>query len=134
MRGFLLQDWTTLRGFSGNPAGGGPVVTSIPQGAASWLDIGDYEDLVFTLDVREWTNSAATLVYETSPTRQDSSFVAMRPAFAVSVGQRVDAIWTSTSAVPPARYVRWRISCTTVSMQYDLTFRIWLAAYAWGAR
>jgi hypothetical protein len=128
MRGFLLQDWTTMSGFSGSS--GPPVVTSIPQGAASWLDIGDYEDLVFTLDVREATNANTQLVYETSPTKQDASFVAMLPAFSVAMGQRVDRVYTNMSAVPPARFVRWRITCIE-SGNYDLTFRIWLAAFAW---
>ncbi len=111
-------------------AGGPAPVTTIPQGASSWLDIGDFEDLVFTLDVREWT-ATTKLVYETAPTKQDASFVAMLPAFVVSVGQRVDRVYTNMSAVPPARYVRWRMTCAPNSGSFDLTFRIWLAAYAW---
>jgi len=127
MRGFLLQDWKTIRGNSG---ASGPLVTSIPQGADNWLDLGEYEDVVVTLDCAEWTNSNVQLAYETSPTRQDASFVAMRQPFAPAVGRTVERIATRFSAVPPARYLRWRLTCS-VSGTYDLTFRIWIAAYAW---
>lgn len=129
MRGYLLQDWTTVRGDSGTV---GPLVSAIAQGAASWLDIGDYEDLVFTLDVRESVNTALKLVYDTSPIKSETSFVAMLPAFALAAGQRVDRVYTSMAAVPPARFVRWRMVCQNPSGAYDATFRIWIAAYAWG--
>ena len=128
MRGFLLQDWITVRAYAG---GSGPtVVPAVAQGADSWVDIGDFEDLVFTLDVREVSSTSFSLAYETSPTRADAAFKAMLPAFRPTVGQRVDRVFSSVAGVPPARFVRWKISCSTAGT-YDLTFRIWLAAYAW---
>lgn len=121
MEGWLLQDWLTIRGGSG--------ISPIAQGADAWLDIGDYEDLAFFLDVREVTNANTRLVYETSPTKQEQSFVALVGAFAPTVGQRIDRAFSSLGGVPPARYVRWKLSAS--SGTYDLTFRVWVAAYAW---
>ena len=125
MIGWLLQDWVTIR------ATNAPV-TSIAQGADAWLDIGDYEDLAFFLDVREVTNASTRLVYETSPTKQEQSFAAMVGAFAPAVGQRVDRAFSSLGAIPPARFVRWRLSLAAGgSGNWDVTFRVWVAAYAW---
>ena len=56
----------------------------------------------------------------------------MTPAFAIAGRQRVDFVYTSTSAVPPARYVRWKL--VPAGTLWDLTFRIWLSAYAWTQR
>jgi hypothetical protein len=134
MDGLLLQDWVTLRGLNtaGTPI---PVIT---QGSDGWLDIGDYEDLVFTLDVREITNPSSPnvmLVYETSPTVQDTSFRAMVNAFTPVAGQRIDRVLATYAGVPAARYVRWKLTSTVQSAStYDITFRVLVAAYAWVKR
>lgn len=130
MDGMLLQDWVTIRGDSGT-AGGGPKVTSIAQSAEGWIDLGDVEDLVFFLDVREFTNASLKLGYETSPIKQDGSFLPMVGPFLVAVGQRVDRAFSTTCAVPPARFIRWRLSGPSMSNVFDVTFRIWVATYAW---
>lgn len=94
------------------------------------MDLGDFEDLAFFLDVREVSAAAPKMAYQTSPTKQDGSFLPMLPAFPVGVGQRVDRVFTSTTAVPPARFVRWVLSPSGAGV-WDITFRLWVAAYAW---
>ena len=121
MEGSLLQDWVTIRLSSG--------IGSVAQGADSWLDIGDHEDLAFFLDVRE-INNGTSVVYETSPTKQEQSFVALVGAFTPALGTRVDRAFSAVGAVPPARYVRWRLF-SSGGAACDLTFRIWVASYAW---
>jgi hypothetical protein len=129
MDGWLLQDWVTIRAKNS----GGTSITSITQGADSWLDIGDAEDFSFFLDVREITSgtSATTIYYETSPTCQETSFAAMA-SFAPITGQRVDRVVSSIAGIPPARFIRWRLATANAGGgDWDITFRIWLAAYAW---
>jgi hypothetical protein len=117
----LLQDWITV----GAHDTGGP--TSVIQSAHQYVDLGQFEDLVFYLDVRKYTGSVAAS-YETSPTRQDSSFLPMlAPITLAAIGLRVDKAFFSTAAVPPARYVRWRLS--TGGGAWSATLRIWMTAY-----
>ena len=106
MDGLLLQDFTTIRSTS-----------TFTQSATAWLDIGDYEDLTFYLDVKEFTGSSLT--YQTSPTRQDGSFQSLIPAFGLAVGLRVDVISANVAPVPPARYVRWQLTGTGTFERYD---------------
>ena len=120
MEGRLLQDWITVRGQND--------VTFVTQGADSWLDIGDAEDLTLFLDVREVSATPPKMLYETSPVEQASSFLAMVPSFATTVGQRMDRVFTDMAAVPPARFVRWTLK--PGGIPWDITFRIWLATYA----
>lgn len=121
----LLQDSLTINGGGGIP--------SIIQSAHQYLDIGRNEDLVFYLDVKNVSNVSGpvTISYETSPTPQDSSFLAMIAPITISTpGLRVDRAAFSTAAVPPARYVRWRLSSAGTS-NWGATFRIWVAAYSY---
>ncbi len=127
MDGVLLQDWVTIRAKNS----GGTNITSIAQGADAWIDVGDHEDLTFLIDVRELTNAAVmTVYYETAPTLQEASFRAML-SFAPAMGQRVDRVFSATRSVPPARFVRWRLGASSGTGDWDMTFRVWLAAYAW---
>jgi hypothetical protein len=126
MNGILLQDWVTIRGVNGP-------VASIAQGAHSWLELGDYEDLAFIIDVADITPvppNAPQIVYETSPNKHEASFRAMVNPFTPAVGQRVDRVFAAYAGVPGARFVRWRIS-TISTNTYDITFRIFVSAYAW---
>lgn len=122
MHGSLLQDWVTIRL-------GGP--TSVSQGADQWLDVGDHEDVVLTLDVREVSNM--TVYYDTSPTAQENSFAPMlsrsTTLSTLAIGTTVDRVYSSLAAVPVARFVRWRLGSTSAGG--DITFRIWVASYAW---
>lgn len=123
MESCLLQDWITVKAQDASPA------TTVTQSAHQYVDLGRFEDLVFYLDVRRYTGAGGVIVsYETSPTKQDSFFLAMIAPITISaVGLRVDRAFFATAAVPPARYVRWRLS--TGGGAWDATFRIWMTAY-----
>ncbi len=118
----LLQDWITVNASdTGSPS-------SVTQSAHQYIDLGRFEDLVFYLDVRRYTGAVVAVNYETSPTRQDSSFLPMiAPITLAAIGLRVDKAFFSTAAVPPARYVRWRLS--TLGGAWSATLRIWMTAY-----
>ena len=125
MDAVLLQELLTIN------AGDG--VTSITQSAHQYLDIGQNEDLVFYLDVRDFLGTPLTISFETSPTPQDSSFLAMiAPTSIVAKGLTVSRAAFSTAAVPPARYVRWRLQGPGAGAGgWNMTFRVWLAAYGY---
>jgi hypothetical protein len=118
MRGLLVQNWVTIRSAANVP--------TITQGADSWIDLGDVEDLVLFLDVRE-VSGGAKMVYQTSPTKQETSFVNMLPAFSIATGVRIDRVFADMAAVPAARFIRWQFSTVAA----DVTFRLWCATYAW---
>jgi hypothetical protein len=114
MEGWLLQDWVTIRAKNS----GGTNITSIAQGADAWIDIGDFEDFTFFLDVRELTAAGSmTVYYETSPTQQETSFQTM-VSFTPATGRRVDRIISSIAGVPPARFVRWRLGPATGTSRF----------------
>lgn len=71
MDGYILQSWTTIRG-----TGTTPVV----QTSMSWLDLQQYADVTFFLEVKAVTNpgsGSVQIAYETSPTVDDTAFQAM---------------------------------------------------------
>jgi hypothetical protein len=121
MEGLLLQDWVTIRS-------NGDLSAWVTQGADRWIDLEDYEDLVFYLDVREVSGGAVQMSYQTSPTKLETSFLTMMPAFTLAAGVRVDRAFFATAAVPAARYVRWKLTGPVGT--WDATFRIWLATFA----
>ncbi len=125
MEGRCVQDWVTIR------AGASSNGFAVAQGSEGWLDLGDVEDLVFILDVRELqAPTVVKMAYETSPTRQETSFVSMVSPFLMTTGVRVDRVFATYAPIPPARYVRWRLVPVT-NAAYDVTFRIWVATYSW---
>jgi hypothetical protein len=122
---FCLQDWVTITSGNGD-------IPSLAQGAARWLDIGDYEDLVFFTEVKSAVGSVV-LTYETAPSREDSAFLPLltTPYLLYSTGP---GLYTASAlscylAIPPARYVRWRVSVAGEGSA-GLTFRAWVSAYA----
>ncbi len=123
MESLLLQDWITIRGNVG--------VASVTQGADSWLDITDHEDLIFYLEVKELTN-APLMNYQTSPTRQDSTFLPVITPFTVATGVRADPALFAYALTPAARQVRWKLTSSNTALNWDVTFRILLAAYTLG--
>jgi hypothetical protein len=120
MQGFTVQDWILLKGGSSN--------FGITQSASGWIDIGDFEDLVLYTDVRD-VSGGVTITYETSPVAQDGAFVGMIAGFSAATGVRVDSILASGAGtkVPPARFIRWRLSAGAA---WEITFRILGSAYA----
>jgi hypothetical protein len=124
VEGILLQDWVNIRGQNDT--------VRVSQGADAWVDLGDFEDLAIFLDVRQVSTIAPKISYETAPSEQASAFLSMVPPFPAVIGQRVDWVYTNMAAVPPARFVRWTLQPGGVP--WDITFRVWLAAYAWVKR
>lgn len=127
MEAALLQELVTLT--SAPTAGGG--APPLSQSAHQYLDIGQNEDLVFYLDVRDVTATGVQVFFETSPTPQDSTFLAMvAPVLATAPGLTVTRAAFSTAAVPPARYVRWRLQGAGAG-SWNMTFRVWVACYGY---
>ena len=123
MHGFILQDWTTIRG--------GGSVTTVTQQETDWLDLSPYQDVVFWIDIKETTNNdtpddSPTLYLQTSPTLEDSFFQSMVTVTMVAAGTPsvVPALMASAT-VPLARYLRWQI---VGAPGWDATFRIAIAA------
>ena len=125
MEAALLQELVTLTAADG--------VTSLTQSAHQYLDIGQNEDLVFYLDVRNVTATGVNVFFDTSPTPQDSTFLAMlAPVFVTAAGLTVSRAAFSTAAVPPARYVRWRLGLPSGGAgPWNMTFRVWVACYGY---
>lgn len=122
MDAVLLQDFTTARASNASP--------SIIQSAHAWVDLGDYEDIQISTDIRAVTG-ALSLKFETSPTRDENAFTSLFPAFTVATGTRTDLVPTFLASVAPARFLRWNLTLTA-GASGDATFRIWIAAYALG--
>jgi len=124
MKPILLSDWVTVRGTYAALAYVGAVAT-VTQGETSWADVGDYEDLVIYLDVKEVTGTV-TLQLQTSPSRDDVSFLAMVPPVALTTGTRVMLALAKYAFVPVSRYVRWQL--VGLGTPYDATFRVFIGA------
>ena len=119
MDALVLQDWLTVQ------TGSEP--SNITQGAPGYLDVSDYQDLVFYLHVpTPIITGIPTFQYQTAPVAEESAFLTMyqTPA-SFTGGTRTDAILGSYSPIPPARYVRW----VCAGNGYQCTFRILVAGY-----
>jgi hypothetical protein len=121
MESFVLQDWVTIRGASG---------VTVTQGESSWLDLSPYEDIVFWLLVAEVTGTPTlALLYQTSPTKDESFFAAQTlgmtgssVALSASTNPVITPAFAWSSAFPLARYVRWQIPPITAA--WDVTLRV----------
>jgi hypothetical protein len=116
MRGALVQEWITLKGGAG---------TSVIQGVRDYLDAAYLQDLVFWIDVRTATGSAA-MNFETAPLKEDALFALMVPAVSLAVGASIPTtVLAQDAIVPPGRWVRWRISSASA---WSVSFRLFLSA------
>ena len=126
MHSFLLQDWTTIRAGTGQ--------TTVTQPEPCWLDLELYQDVIFWVQVLGVTGSPApTLSYQTSPTKDDSFFLAMNATpvtLTAANAPVVTQVLMLSAAAPLATYVRWQLNGT--SPPWDVTFRIMVAASAPG--
>ena len=123
MEGVLLQDWLTLTGQSGSIA--------TTQSESGYLDLGESEDLTFFLDVSS-VAGAVSVTYQTAPTRSDGGFLPVLAPISIGApGLRVDRAPFALALTPPSRFVRWRMSSTLAGGAWSVTFRIWLATYAY---
>lgn len=130
MQAICAQDWVTVRGSAS--------VATLTQGENAWLDLSAYQDVVAWLDVREFTPTSTNIpavVYQTSPTQDESLFV---PMSAVTVVTGVTTTVLLKEAMPAntpplARWFRWQIAVSG-GVAWDLTFRLWIAVNRIGRR
>jgi hypothetical protein len=116
----LLTDWTTIDG-----SGTSPFV----QDRARWLDVGRCGDVTFWLEVRAVANpgaGAVRLTYETSPTTDESLFVAL--AASITLTASATPVITKirladSAAVPLGRWARWKVEGTAAG-NWSLSFRV----------
>ena len=131
MKGFLLQDWVTIRGASG-------AVSAIAQSQPFWLDLSDYRDVIAWLEVSELTIDGGgvnlLLNYQTAPFEDEQLFNSMSGPLTITTGVTVTQMLADRSP-PLARYFRWKIepSAATVAV-WDITFRILIAVNRPGYR
>ena len=136
MRGFVLQDWITIRGASTG-------ITQVTQDEASWLSMEMYQDAIFQLQVTELTLSGGALMInmETAPIKDETLWLPMGPGptpsglnlMSTNVGASnvLPVILSSigTGGNPLMRWIRWRlIPSGSFSASWDLTFRIVMSA------
>jgi hypothetical protein len=131
VEGYLLQDWTTIT--SGSTA---PIVV---QSEVGWLDLIDYRDIVFWLEVKARILGGATAIvmaYQTSPSKDENLFSSML-AFPTSVGATPDVrpiIESLNPTVPLCRWLRWQLQATGPTSDWSATFRIHCAVNRGGLR
>ena len=118
MHSFVLSDWTTAAG---------PLNSTFTQDESGWLDLAPFQDVVIYLDVREVT-STPTIFFETSPCREDGLFQSLAST-TMSAGAQPSVLRGVMlgSAVPLARYLRWKISGLP-GAGWDATFRALVVA------
>jgi hypothetical protein len=127
MHTFILQDWITVRGSN----------NTVTQSESEWLDLTQYEDVMFWIDVREVTGTV-TLNIQTSPTKDETFFTASTAAIYTStitasaspITPSTTKVLMASASVPVARYLRW--SLTSATAPFDATFRIITSANAPG--
>jgi hypothetical protein len=131
MHTFVLQDWTTIRGFTGTNG------QTIVQTERDWLDLSPFQDLFAWVDVREVTvgGGSVSLFLDTSPTEDENFFQSMTGATSVtgaaltpSLTPVVAKLPMLTATVPLARYLRWRLQNTSSTGAWDVTMRVVVAA------
>jgi hypothetical protein len=127
MYGLLLQDWITVQGDT--------AIHDIIQSASDWRSLEHFQDIAFWLEVTTNVSTGAiTMLYETSPTRDDKLFkqmatsVAMTPASTPIVTKVLFSGGTSTFP-PLAKWVRWHINSTSTT-PWTVTFRLSAAVNA----
>jgi hypothetical protein len=131
LQSVLLQPWTTIRCTATGGVGG---VTSFTQDDEGWLDLADYADALFWVDVTDVTPSSSStpiqLILQTSPTRDEPYFAAVAPPLnlTVGLGQVVRSV-NAPSTSPFARFTRWTLRFVGGSAaSWGATFRIRVSA------
>ena len=122
MFGVMLQDWTTVHvtGTAG----------TVKQSEPTWVDVGDYRDIVLWLETRGVLIPAlqsVQLYYETSPTKDDGLFSTLASQASLAANTRyIDKVLeASNPSVPLSKWVRWRLAVTgSPSTEWGATFRI----------
>lgn len=102
------------------------------QARADWLDLVDYADVVFWVEVRSVSNPGAgniVLTYETAPAMEESLF---QPLGTVTLAVASTPVITkvelgSNPSTPLARYVRWKLAGTAAG-SWSVSLRIFAMA------
>jgi hypothetical protein len=132
MYSYILQDWTTLNVSA--------QWTSVVQSEADWLSFQPYQDIVVWVETRSANAAGADCVdiqFETSPSRDESLFLPMRPAVALTPGTPAVVPVVLSQIVPPdvplARWVRWRLKINGApAADWGAAFRVQCTANAIG--
>lgn len=122
---YLLQDWVHLQ------AGPGPA--TLVQSEMGWLDVGPAGRIWLWAQFAALDNggtSGLSLVYETSPLRDNSYFTE-----AASIADsEVSALMTpvlrhvdSADEPPPGSWLRWKLQAPSVDVTWSFGFRIFCA-------
>jgi hypothetical protein len=123
----MLQDWVTVSG---------PTSGNVTQPEAEWVDISDFQDIAFFVEIGG-NSASANLNIQTSPTKDEvffgaklasagNAYLVQFPMGSTGV-QLIQVVrWSNTSNNNqlPARYVRWQIA---FSAAVSVSFRVWLA-------
>ena len=133
MFGYVLQDWTTIRGQS--------TTTSIIQNESDWMGFSSFQDMVFYIDTREATFNSATinLAIQTAPTKDEVLFQPMTtqsfvtatytPGLVLLGGSQLPRVVLAAGpSVPLSTWVRWQLTQSGATNAWDLTFRILVSA------
>jgi hypothetical protein len=109
MRTIVLQPWTTIA-----------FDTYFVQGAEGWLDLGEYSDGTFWVDVASSSGAMAALTIETSPSWDEAYFQPIGQPLVLAVGTQLYKSIRLPATAPIARWVRWRldaIGSATISLR-----------------
>jgi hypothetical protein len=114
MQPIIMQPWLTVRGNG----------VTIIQDASEWIRSAPFQDMFFSVDVREITG-AVTLAIETAPARDEPLFQPAVSAFTPLVGNNFKQVLMSNAAInaPISEWVRWKV-VIPVGATNDITFRI----------
>ena len=120
----LFQDWISI---------GGSGTTPFVQPRADWLDLGPFADVALWLEVRAVANpggGSVTLTYETSPSSDESTFVALAPPITLAAASApivTKVLLSSNPTVPLGRFLRWNVVGTTAGA-WSVSLRIHVMA------
>ena len=126
MRGFVLQDWVTIRGATS--------ITQVIQNETNWLSLEAYQDAIFWLQAPELTVGGGTVKinYETAPIKDETLFWPMGTASGgiTVIGNSMTPQFTQvilstigSTGTPLSRWVRWRLTNSATGV-WDITFRV----------
>jgi hypothetical protein len=101
--------------------GSTPGYPTVDQAQNNWLDLADYDDATFFLNVTEVTGTV-TLTYQSAPLKDTMAMVAFSPFIPVTLGQRVDIFRARFTDPPISRFVRWQLFGDVGT--WDVTFSI----------
>jgi hypothetical protein len=113
MRTIVLQPWTTVT-----------LDTTFIQGAEGWIDLGDYADAFFAIDVSSIYGGPVTFTIETSPSSDETYFQPAGVPLTLKVGTQFYKSVRSQATTPIARWVRWRLNTITTGSSVTMRVRV----------